>query len=183
MEGKKKTNPPCWRLGMAQMAIRVSGQRQKHRASLADEIANWLWLFSGYPLPPPSSSRTLVRSCSCHRRCYHRHRAVGRHRHRRCSRVAAAAATASSVATFSRLCELYVSTAVTVATAATIVVVVAPAAVTVAVIDAAITVDAAGNPVGGGGGAELIGLALSCTTHRVSGGCPNLRIRKFGGSI
>jgi len=31
--------PPCWRHGMARMAIRVSGQRQKHGASLADEIA------------------------------------------------------------------------------------------------------------------------------------------------
>jgi hypothetical protein len=38
----------------------------------------------------------------------------------------------------------------------------APAAITVAVIVVAITVDAAGNAVGGGGGAELMGLALSC---------------------
>jgi len=27
---------------MARMAIRVSGQRQKHGASLADDIAKWL---------------------------------------------------------------------------------------------------------------------------------------------
>ncbi len=39
---------------MAWMAIRVSGQRQKHGASLADEIAKWLLRFSGDPLPPPS---------------------------------------------------------------------------------------------------------------------------------
>jgi hypothetical protein len=36
------------------MAIRVSGQRQKHGASLADEIAKWLLRISGDPLPPPS---------------------------------------------------------------------------------------------------------------------------------
>ena len=62
---------------MAQMAIRVSGQHQKQGASLADEIANWLWQFSGDPLPPPSSSRTLFPSpspplslfcCRCRRR-------------------------------------------------------------------------------------------------------------------
>ncbi len=54
------------------------------------------------------------------------------------------------------------STAVTVATATAVVVVATPAAITVAVIVAAITGDAAGNAVGGGGGAELMGLALSC---------------------
>ena len=54
------------------------------------------------------------------------------------------------------------STAVTVATAAAVVIVAAPAAITVAVVVAAITVDAAGNAVGGGGDAELMGLALSC---------------------
>jgi hypothetical protein len=47
---------------MARMAIRISGQRQKHGASLADEIAKWLLRFSGDPLPPPSYSRTLFRS-------------------------------------------------------------------------------------------------------------------------
>ena len=48
------------------MAICVSGQCQKHGPSLADDITNWLWRFSGDPpLPPPSSSRTLFRS---HRR-------------------------------------------------------------------------------------------------------------------
>jgi len=62
VEWLKQTNLPCWRLGMAQMIIRVSGQRQKHHALLADEITNLLWQFSGDPLPPPSSSRTLVRS-------------------------------------------------------------------------------------------------------------------------
>jgi hypothetical protein len=46
----------------ALMAIHVSGQHQKHGASLADEIAKWLLQFSGNPLPPPSSSRTLFRS-------------------------------------------------------------------------------------------------------------------------
>jgi hypothetical protein len=64
---------------------------------------------------------------------------------------------------------LYVSTTVTV---------VAPAAVTVDVVIAAITVDAAGNAVGGGGGAELMGLALSCATLRASGGRPTLLIPK-----
>ncbi len=63
---------------------------------------------------------------------------------------------------------LYVSTAVTVATAvavvvaAAVVVVTAATAITVAVVIATITIDAAGNAVGGGGGAELMGLALSC---------------------
>ncbi len=52
--------------------------------------------------------------------------------------------------------------AVTVATTATAVVVAAPAAITVAVTIAAITVNAAGYAVGGGGGVELVGLALSC---------------------
>jgi hypothetical protein len=56
----------------------------------------------------------------------------------------------------SRIC------AVTVATAAAVVIVAAPAAITVAVVVAAITLDAAGNAVGGGGGVELMGLALSC---------------------
>jgi hypothetical protein len=41
-------------MAWAWMAIRVSGQRQKHGASLADEIAKWLLRFSGDPLPPPS---------------------------------------------------------------------------------------------------------------------------------
>jgi hypothetical protein len=46
---------PRWRRhGMAWMAIRVSGQHQKHGTSLADEIAKWLLRFSGVPLPPPS---------------------------------------------------------------------------------------------------------------------------------
>jgi len=74
-------------------------------------------------------------------------------------------------------CVLFVSTAVTVAAAAAAVVFVpAPATVAVAVLVAAITLDAAGNAVGGGGGTELMGLALS----RGSGGknvnfsnCPN----------
>jgi hypothetical protein len=30
---------------MAQMVIRVSGQRQRHGALLADEIAKWLCIF------------------------------------------------------------------------------------------------------------------------------------------
>jgi hypothetical protein len=47
VEWLKKISPPCWHHGMAQMAIRVSGQRQKHGASLADEIAKWLLQFSG----------------------------------------------------------------------------------------------------------------------------------------
>jgi hypothetical protein len=34
------------------MAIRVSGQPQKHGALLADEIATWLLRFSGNPLNP-----------------------------------------------------------------------------------------------------------------------------------
>jgi hypothetical protein len=38
----------------AWMAIPVSGQRQKHGASLVEEIAKWLLRFSGDPLPPPS---------------------------------------------------------------------------------------------------------------------------------
>jgi hypothetical protein len=61
---------------------------------------------------------------------------------------------------------VYVSNAVTVpAAAAGIVVLTAPAAVTVAVVIATITANAAGNVVGGGGGVELMGLALSCTKH------------------
>ena len=60
------------------------------------------------------------------------------------------------------MCVVCVSTAVTVTTAAAVVVVAAPAAITVAVIVAVITVDAACNTVGRGGGAELMGLALSC---------------------
>jgi hypothetical protein len=40
---------------MARMAIRVSGHRQKHGASLADEIAKWLLRFSGDPLTTDSS--------------------------------------------------------------------------------------------------------------------------------
>ncbi len=52
---------------MAWMAIRVSGQRQKHGASLADKIAKWLLRFSGDPLPPPSYlhkySRTRTLFC------------------------------------------------------------------------------------------------------------------------
>ena len=49
---------------MAWMAIRVSGQRQKHGASLANEIAKWLFQFSGDPLLPPSFilQNTLLRS-------------------------------------------------------------------------------------------------------------------------
>ncbi len=50
---------PCWRHGMARMAIRVSGQRQKHGASLADDIAKWLLRFSGsgdLATAPPSTS-------------------------------------------------------------------------------------------------------------------------------
>ncbi len=79
---------------------------------------------------------------------------------------------------------LYVSTTVTpVAAIAADVVVAAPAAVNVAVVNAAITVNAVGNAAGGGGGAELMGLALSCTTHRASGGRPNLQKREFGGDI
>ena len=76
------------------------------------------------------------------------------------------------------------STTVTpVAAIAADVVVAAPAAVNVAVVNAAITVNAVGNAAGGGGGAELMGLALSCTTHRASGGRPNLQKREFGGDI
>ena len=44
---------PCWRHGMARMAIRVSGQHQKHGASLADKIAKWLLRFSGNLLGHP----------------------------------------------------------------------------------------------------------------------------------
>jgi hypothetical protein len=40
---------------MAQMAIRVSGQRQRHGALLADEIAKWILQFSDNPLIPGSS--------------------------------------------------------------------------------------------------------------------------------
>ena len=40
---------------MAQMVIRVSGQRQRHGALLADEIAKWLLQFSDNPLIPGSS--------------------------------------------------------------------------------------------------------------------------------
>ena len=50
-------SPPCWRHGMARMAIRVSGQRQKHGASLLGEIAKWLLRFSGdHHLTTPDTS-------------------------------------------------------------------------------------------------------------------------------
>jgi hypothetical protein len=55
----------------AWMAIRVSGQRQKHGASLADEIAKWLLRFSGDPLPPPSyilQNTSAAVAASGHRR-------------------------------------------------------------------------------------------------------------------
>ena len=32
-------SPPCWHHGMAWMVVRVSGQHQKHGASLADDVA------------------------------------------------------------------------------------------------------------------------------------------------
>ena len=120
-------SPPWWRHGMAPMAIRVSGQRQKNGASLLGEIAKWLLRFSGdhhlttpdtsiHPCGPrPSSARTLFSSrrhhrrhcrCSRRRRRYQRNRAGG-HRRRRCPRVAAATAAAeSSAAAFS--CLLFV---------------------------------------------------------------------------
>jgi len=42
---------------MARMAIRVSGQRQQHGASLADEIAKWLLQFYGdHHLTTPDTS-------------------------------------------------------------------------------------------------------------------------------
>ena len=47
---------------MARMAIRVSGQPQKHGASLADEIATWLLRFSGNPLKPDPSDPPLSRA-------------------------------------------------------------------------------------------------------------------------
>ena len=83
------------------MVIRVSGQRQKHGASLADEIAKWLLRFSGDhhlttpdtsipadPAPPPPDFRSRRRHrrhcrCSRRRRRYQRHRAGGRRRRRR----------------------------------------------------------------------------------------------------
>ncbi len=40
---------------MARMTIRVSGQRQKHGTSLADEIAKLLLRFSGDHLPPSTA--------------------------------------------------------------------------------------------------------------------------------
>ena len=40
-------------MAWAWMAIRVSGQRQKHGASLADEIAKWLLRISGDPRHRP----------------------------------------------------------------------------------------------------------------------------------
>jgi hypothetical protein len=100
---------------MARMAIRVSGQRQKHGASLFGEIAKWLLRFSGdhhlttpdtsipadrpHPSYPPDFRSRCCR-CSRRRRRYQRHRAIGRRR-RRCPRVAAAAAAESSAAAFS----------------------------------------------------------------------------------
>jgi hypothetical protein len=80
-----------------------------------------------------------------------------------------------------------VSTAVTVATAAAVVIVAAPAAITVAVVVATITVDAAGNAVGGGGGAELMGLALSCAKSLWRPAAPPYQqrgyLRTYGGDI
>ena len=53
-------------MAWAWMAIRVSGQRQKHGASLADEIAKWRLPISGDPLPPPPTySRTLFCRHGC----------------------------------------------------------------------------------------------------------------------
>jgi hypothetical protein len=50
-------SPPCWRHGMARMAIRVSGQRQKHGDLLLGEIAKWLLRFSGdHHLTTPDTS-------------------------------------------------------------------------------------------------------------------------------
>ena len=86
---------------MARIAIRVSGQRQKHGASLLGEIAKWLLRFSGDhhlttpdtsipadPAPPPPDFRSRRRHrrhcrCSRRRRRYQRHRAGGRRRRRR----------------------------------------------------------------------------------------------------
>jgi hypothetical protein len=83
-----------------------------------------------------------------------------------------------------------VSTAVTVATAAAVVVVAAPAAITVAVVVAVITVDAACNAVGGGGSAELVGLALSCTKRKslwrpaaAPSNKEGMYLRTYGGDI
>ena len=106
---------------MARMVIRVSGQRQKHGASLLGEIAKWLLRFSGdHHLTTPDTCTSILQTppllrqtaavgrrhrrhcrCRCRRRGYQRHRAGGRRR-RRCPRVAAAAAAAeSSAAAFS----------------------------------------------------------------------------------
>ena len=104
---------PCWRQGMARMALLVSGQRQSNtwRLELADEIAKWLLRFSRNPLtpdthpftscnallcqntlpqPPPLPSPPLRQSLSLLLSllsCRPRHRL----RHRRCPHVAAAA--------------------------------------------------------------------------------------------
>ena len=100
----------------AWMAIRVSGQRQKHGALLADEITKWLLRFSGDPLPPPSyiiqntllppspppaTAAAVVAFVVAAAITVIVPPAVGRRRRRRCPRVAAAAAPASSAAAFS----------------------------------------------------------------------------------
>jgi hypothetical protein len=68
LEWFKKKKTPCWRHGMAQMAIRVSGQRQKHGPLLLGEIAKWLLRFSGdhHLTTPDTSLRTppLLRQTS-----------------------------------------------------------------------------------------------------------------------
>jgi hypothetical protein len=97
---------------MAQIAIRVLGQCQKHVASLADDIAKWgfaqFFLSTLFQKPKHTPRRSLrsplqthTHKHSCCRR-YQRNRAVGR-RCCHCPRVAAAAAAAaeSSAAAFS----------------------------------------------------------------------------------
>ena len=85
---------------MARIAIRVSGQRQKHGASLLGEIAKWLLRFSGdhHLTTPDTSIPADLRQTSAavpatvataaavvirRRRRYQRHRAGGRRRRRR----------------------------------------------------------------------------------------------------
>ncbi len=54
---KSFSPPPWWRHGMARMAIRDSGQRQKHGASLLGEITEWFLQFSGdHHLTTPATS-------------------------------------------------------------------------------------------------------------------------------
>ena len=161
---------------MGWMAIRVSGQCQKHDAVLLGEIAKWFLQFSGnHHLTTPDKFIPTCRPLLCQTSA-----AI--------TATIATAAVVVVVATISAIlpsavidavalvllpppppslplpllvdcCLLFVSTAITVAAAApaAIVAVATPAAVNIAVVNAAITFAATGNAVGGGGSAELMG--------------------------